>query len=525
MRKLKWMGIGFLLLTSAVVAIQPAGSQEVTASIIGTVTDPSGAPIKGATVVARDVDRGTVWTAETGDDGAFHILRIAVGTYSVEATASGFQKVAYPPFVLVLNQTARIGFQMKVGKISESVEVIGQTPLLQTQSSEVSTLIDANTTVSLPLASRNYLQLTLLTPGATNPNPQTIRLNQNMTSSGRPQINGNREQSNEVLLDGLVNTEDTNNEVGYQPAPDALEEFNVITQNASAEFGNYQGGVISAAIKSGTNKFHGGVYEFFRNDVLNANTWSAGLAIGGPSVPGTSQANGVLDKPKLRWNEFGATFGGPIIKDKLFFFADYEGGRFDIPSSAQAYQLYTPAEVSGNFGQLCTDNGGAFTAGICTGGTGVQLVYPAGSVNAGQPILNNNLAAAGLTINPVASNLFALPAYTAAMQKMVNVTNASNYFAPGYSTLNNNQGDLKIDYKPGNSDHIFFRYTQAHVTNPSINVFTVGNPGTAIDEPLKSMVLNWVHAITPNVLNEARVGISLVKFNQSSNVGGLGDLG
>src|SRR5256714_4073997 len=122
-----------------------------------------------------------------------------------------------------------------------------------------------------------------------------------MPSSGRPYINGNREQANEFLLDGIINSENTNNEVGYQPSIDAIEEFNVITQNASAEFGNYQGGIINASIKSGTNTLHGGVYEFFRNDVLNANTWSAGLAEGGPSGAG-HQANGVLDKPKLRWN-------------------------------------------------------------------------------------------------------------------------------------------------------------------------------------------------------------------------------
>ncbi len=263
-------------------------AQDVTAGIVGTVTDPSGAPLKGASVTATDTERGTVWTAATNDSGGYTLLRLPVGTYGLKVTAPGFDTAVQPPFTLVLNQTARVDVQMKVGRVSETIEVSGATPLLQTQSTEVSTLIDANTAVSLPLASRNYLQLTLLVPGATNPNPQTLYLNQNMTSAGRPQINGNREQSNEVLLDGLVNTEDTNNEVGYQPAPDALEEFNVITQNASAEFGNYQGGVISAAIKSGTNKFHGGVYEFFRNDVLNANTWSAGLAIGGPSVPGTS---------------------------------------------------------------------------------------------------------------------------------------------------------------------------------------------------------------------------------------------
>jgi hypothetical protein len=521
MRQLVACAVMFLLLAGFLTGLQAAWGQEVTASITGTVLDPSGAPITGANVTAKDVDRGTVWTAKTNDAGVFNIQRVPVGKYSVSATAAGFDTATYPPFALVLNQTANLNFRMKVGKVSESVEVTGAAPILQTQSTEVSTLIDAETVTSLPLSSRNYLQLTLIVPGATNPNPQTLYTNENMTDSGRPQINGNREQSNAVLLDGLVNSEDTNNEVGYQPAPDAIQEFNIITQNASAEFGNYQGGVISATIKSGTNNFHGDIYEFFRNDVLNANAWSSGLTIGGPSTPGTSQPNGVLDKTKLRWNEFGATFGGPIVKNKLFFFADFEGGRFDKPSSPQSYQLFTPAEVAGNFAQLCTDNGGSFTAGICHGGTGVQLVNPTTKA----PIPNNNLAAAGFTINSVAAGLFKLPAYTAAQASMVNVTNANNYFAPGFQNLNNNQGDIKIDYNATNADHVFFRYTQAHITNPSVNVFTLGNPGLAIDEPMNNIVVNWDHSFNPNMLNEARFGISRVKFNQTSRVGGLGDLG
>jgi len=520
--KRNWLGGIILIALAAQLCVTlPAWSQEVTASIVGTVTDPSGAPINGASVTATSVERGTVLNTKTNDAGAYNILRIPVGNYRLEISAQGFQKIAYPPFTLVLNQTARLDAQMHVGQVSETVEVKGEAPLLQTESTEVSTLIDANTAVSLPLAARNYLQLTLLVPGATNPNPQTLYLNKDMTSAGRPQINGNREQSNEVLLDGLVNTEDTNNEVGYQPAPDAIQEFNVITQNASAEFGNYQGGVISATIKSGTNNFHGSIYEFFRNDKLNANTWSAGLNIGETPVPGSTQANGVLNKPKLRWNEFGGTFGGPIIKNKLFFFADYESGRFDTPSSPQSYWLLTSREVAGDFGQLCTEPGGSFTGGVCTGGT--QLHFPSGP-NAGQPIPNNNLAAAGLTINPVPQGLFGLPAYTAALSHSIDTTQAANYFAPGFTNLNNDQGDLKIDWNVNNSDHAFFRYTQAHVKHPSINIFTLGNPGTAIDEPIKNIVANWTHTFSPNLLNEARFGISVVKFDQTSNVGGLGNL-
>src|SRR5206468_2036573 len=139
------------------------------------------------------------------------------------------------------NQTARVDVQMKVGQASETVEVMGSAPLLQTQSPEVSTVIDANTEVSMPLASRDYLQLTLLAPGSTNVDPGSMREPKNMLGSGRPYINGNREQANAYLLDGIDNSEDKNNEVGYTPNIDAIQEFNLITQNASAEFGNYQG--------------------------------------------------------------------------------------------------------------------------------------------------------------------------------------------------------------------------------------------------------------------------------------------
>src|ERR1700689_2767496 len=136
-------------------------SQEVTANIVGTVADPSGAPIKGAAVTATDVDRGTTWNAVTNDDGAYNLLRLPIGTYVVKVTSQGFQSVEHAPFTLVLNQTARVDVRLAMGKVATSVEVISSTPLLQTETSEVSTVIDANTNVSLPLASRDYLQLTL----------------------------------------------------------------------------------------------------------------------------------------------------------------------------------------------------------------------------------------------------------------------------------------------------------------------------------------------------------------------------
>src|SRR5258707_6439311 len=166
-------------------ALEPVRGQDVTANIVGTVTDPSRAPIKGAAVAATDVDRGTVWNAETNEAGAYNLLRLPIGSYKVKVTSQRFQSVEHAPFTLVLNQTARVDVQMKVGKVSETMEVSGEAPVLQTQSVDVSTLIDANTNVSLPLASRNYLQLTLLAPGATNVDPNGMRRANNMLDSGR----------------------------------------------------------------------------------------------------------------------------------------------------------------------------------------------------------------------------------------------------------------------------------------------------------------------------------------------------
>src|SRR5579872_364148 len=161
-----------LLLTMVLAStIQSAWGQEVTAAIVGTVADSSGAPIKGAKVTATDTERGTVYQSETNDSGSYDINRIPVGTYELKVVAPGFQTLVRPPFTLVLNQTARIDAQMKVGQVTETVEVTGSAPILKTESTSVDTIIDATTNDRLPLASRNYVQLTLLAPGSVTPNP------------------------------------------------------------------------------------------------------------------------------------------------------------------------------------------------------------------------------------------------------------------------------------------------------------------------------------------------------------------
>src|SRR5580658_8221949 len=326
--------------------LNPAWGQEVTATITGSVTDPSGAPVVGASVLARDVERGTTYPTRTNDVGVFNLQRLPVGDYEIKVEAKGFQTAEQSAITLELNQIARFAFQLMVKGANQVIEVVDEAPVLQTDSTQLGTLIDAKTNDNLPLASRNFVQLTLLTPGALTIDPQTMNTGSQTTQQiagnggGRPYINGNREQSNNFLLDGVDDNQASENAVGFTPSPDAIEEFNVITQNASAEFGNFQGGVVSASIKSGTNAFHGDVFEFIRNDIFNANSWANEL-----QTP-------VLPKAKMRWNMFGGTVGGPIVKNKLFFFADYQGSRFDHPPAASFITVLTDAERGGNFSAL-----------------------------------------------------------------------------------------------------------------------------------------------------------------------------
>ena len=226
-------------------------------------------------MTATSQERGQTYAALTNDSGLYRIAQLPVGTYALKVEKRGFASASYPAFVLTLNQVARIDVAMKVGQASETVEVAAAAPVLATETTQVDTVINAATNDNLPLASRNYVQLTLLAPGAVSTDPSSFN-NGNNTGGygGRPLINGNREQANNFMLDGMDNNQVSDNLLGYTPAPDAIQEFNLITNNAPAEFGNFEGGIVNATIKSGTNAFHGDIWEFFRNDVLNANSWS-----------------------------------------------------------------------------------------------------------------------------------------------------------------------------------------------------------------------------------------------------------
>ncbi|HZS97710.1 MAG TPA: carboxypeptidase-like regulatory domain-containing protein [Terriglobales bacterium] len=497
MKRTLWSG-AFLLVLAALLGLSVAAwGQEVTAAIVGTVTDPSGAPIKDAAVTATDVERGTTWNAKTNESGAYNLPRVPIGTYKLEVSAPGFQKSVYPPFTLVLNQTARLDTQLKVGQVTETVEVTGAAPVLQTETTQVNTVIDAVTNDRLPLATRNYVQLTLLSPGSISPNPDSFNNGDNTANGARPYINGNREQANNFILDGLDNNQVSDNLLGYTPAPDAIAEFNLITQNASAEFGNYQGGVVSTSIKSGTNSFHGDLWEYFRNDKLNSNSWQNRFQ-GAP-------------RDKLRWNMFGGTIGGPVIKNKLFFFFDYQGQRFDHPSTFQPISVFTTAERQGDFGDVCTEG---FSAGICSN-PAHQLYDP---LNGNAPFANNVITE---PIDPVAQALFASSLYPSP----VGTGTQNNASYTQTRIINTNQYDVKIDFVASQSDHIYGRYSHAKQHNPTVNSFDLLGTGFS-DAPINSEVVDWSHTFSPSLLNDVRFGINYVRLHNGtafdSKVGDLG---
>ena len=521
-------GTGILVLLSAFLCGTQARTQEVTAQITGTVTDPTGAAVVEALVTATDVERGASFSTRTNTDGKYYLQGIPVGTYRLEAESRGFSTTTLPPFTLVLNQIARLDFHLVLGPIKEVVQVSEEAPLLQTQSTEMSTIIDAKTNVALPLASRNYVQLALLAPGAVTPNREAIAPANRIDNAGQPYINGNREQDNNFLLDGMDNNQISDNLVAYSPSPDAIQEFNLISQNASAEFGNFQGGIISVSVKSGTNQVHGDLWEFFRNDKLNANNFFNNFF----QIP----------RPALRWNMFGGTVGGPIVKKKLFFFADYQGQRFDVHSN-NVFSALTGPERAGDFGQLCTDSnltGQTFSfnsAGICVDSNnnpaGTQILDPFTQT----PISNNNLARYisngtdtrlsayyGSGAGKVFQNLINSKYYPS-VAALTSNSIINNYPYSTRSPLDVNQGDLKVDYNLSEKDHFSGRYSREEQVNNPVNSLALVpvNVGTAI---MFNGVLDWTHSFNPRLLNDFRFGVNWVQLlSNGQTTEGIGDLG
>ena len=514
MKRMKSLGLGLVLLLvfGLLCGANAAMAQDVTATITGTVTDASGSAVTGAKVTAKDVARGTVTSTTTNEAGIYRISQLPVGDYEMRVEMQGFQTSVIPQFTLVLNQIARIDVAMKVGQVTQTVEVTGAAPVLKTEATLVDTIIDSKTNDELPLATRNYVELTLLAPGVVHPDPSSFTngvgiQDANGNSGGRPFVNGNREESNNFLLDGMDNNQVSDNLIGYTPSVDAVEEFNMITNNAPAEFGNFMGGIVSVTLKSGTNAFHGDVWEFFRNDKLNANQWENKI---NPTT--------VIPRAPLRWNMFGGTLGGPAIKNKLFFFVDYQGQRFDHPPAGQFISVFTPAEETGDFSALLSAKTPIQLYNPCQGTTG-QNGTACVAATTRVAFANNQIPVSMLS--PVAKALFASSLYP----KTINNNLTNNAIEELGSAFNQDQGDAKVDYRLSSKDSLSGRFTRAWQFDPLTNSQPLfGNGGAKA--PIWSTVGDWTRTISNNLVNDARFGWNHVILNTgpswNSSVGNFG---
>ncbi len=313
----------------------PLYSQSELAALTGLVTDPTGSVIAGAEVRAVNQATNIAAATVTNDEGRYFLPSLKPGVYSVSASRSGFKTSVNNGVALQVNQTMRFDVALQVGEVAERITVEAETTLLQTETQGRGAVIDERKIVELPLNGRDYNQLALLSPGVLAPTPRL----QSIGFKGAFNVNGNRVFHNAFLLDGVDNTSYSNSFRGgnvqvVQPSIDALQEFKIQTNAYSAEFGRSSGALINAVIKSGTNSLHGSLYEFHRNDNLDANNFFA-------------NATGAAKPFRLR-NQFGGTLGGPIVRDKTFVFGDYEGLR-DRLGTVRLSSVPQPAWRSGRF--------------------------------------------------------------------------------------------------------------------------------------------------------------------------------
>ena len=467
------------------LALSSASGQTVTGSITGLVTDPSGAVVVGANVTAENAATSVKTSAQTNGAGVYTIRFLPIGTYSLTIEAKGFATQKVPPFALEIDQTAKVDATVKIGA-SSTVEVTAAFhPILDTTDATLGNTLSTNEIQNIPLNGRNFSSLTLYQPGSINTDPTGMSGNnaieRNTYNNGVVAINGNRQQENNYTIEGADNNEPQNNLIGYNPAPDAIAEIRVVSANANATYGNANGGAIVAILKSGTNSYHGSIYDFLQNETLDANSWSNNHTF--PITPKNSYTQ----------NIFGATFGGPIIKNKLFFFVDYEGARHHTGGVTSASVL-TPDMLQGNFSAL--------------NAKGIQLYD---TQNAFAAYTNNQVP----VVNPVAQFLAANPKlYPAPNATPTDGLLQNNYQGSYSSFVTNNQEDFKVDWTPGSANKVNGFYSQGRGEDYSTAIVPVFFPAENT-YPTKIIGASYVHTFSPTIVNEARFGFTRVRWNNS----------
>ncbi|MGH9328240.1 MAG: carboxypeptidase regulatory-like domain-containing protein [Terriglobia bacterium] len=456
-----------LLWCLSVLAALPVQAQLPTARVTGTVSDPSGAVIPGATVTVTNVSNGFTYKATTNNAGQYIVVNLHPATYTIGVKANGFKTYVLRGVTLEVNQAATENVVLRVGSPTQTVEVTSAPPLLQAQNAQLGQTVTGSEIRELPLVGRNASQLVELAPGVA---PVTYGSAAN-NNSYNIEPEGMRYDIMDVILDGVTETgpDFEERDIEYVPSIDALQEFKVEENNFSADKGFSGSTIVTMVMRSGTNQFHGTLYEFDRNNIFDSNNFFSNEA--------------AQPIPPLHWNDFGGTIGGPIQKNKTFFFFDYEGTR---ESSLSVYTggVPTGAEKTGDFSSLCGYYGGTFnSAGMCSAAQG-QLWDPyTGSYN---PTLattvrsgfipNNNLATYQSPGNALlAGTPFQLPAtpgnlinpsgravmsYFPSPNLNVGLANYNpyvNYTASGASPTRGNTMDIKVDHLFGANTHAMAR--------------------------------------------------------------------
>ena len=477
------------VLLAAALSFTYVAAQTVTGSITGQVTDPSGAVVAGATVTGENVATSVRTTATTNGAGVYTLRFLPVGSYKLTVDAKGFASTNVSPFSLEIDQTAKIDIALKISS-AETVVVQGEAhPILNTTDATLGNTLSTTEIANIPLNGRNFSSLTLYQPGAIATDPTGLTGNnaieRNTYNSGVVAINGNRQQANNYMVEGADNNEPQNNLIGYNPAPDAIAEFRVVAANANATYGNANGGAVVTILKSGTNNFHGSAYDLLENQNLDANSWGNGLGRCDACQPATPAS----PITKYTQNIFGGTFGGPILRNKLFFFVDYEGIRRHTAQPLQQASVLTPAMLAGDFSAF-----------------GTQLYD---SQNNFAPYLGNQVP----VVNPVAQYLAAHPEiYPAPNRTPIDGLIQDNYVGPQNSFVQNNQEDFKVDYNLGNLDKINGFYSQGTGKDFTSAILPVFFPAHN-NYPTKIAGASWVHTFSPTIVNEARFGFTRVRWN------------
>ncbi len=488
-----WRVVSALLLVAA-LSLSPisAHAQSSFGQISGTITDPTGAAVPEASFTITNVNTQVKRTVATDGDGNFIATNLPIAVYSISVTKTGFRTAQQSGVSISADAKVTSNFTLPVGETSEVVEVQGGAiESLNTTSGELARVIDSKQVENLALNGRNYTQLLTLVPGAVVTNPDIFSVTTSLASTNQT-INGNRGDTGNLTVDGAYNqVAGSNGSLMNNVGPDFIQEVKIDTSNASAEFGRTSGPSFNIVTKSGTNAFHGGAFEIMRNNYLDATNYIA------------------RQKTQLIFNDFGFFVGGPIIKDKLFFFVGEEWKRLRQQATASTFTVPTTAMLNGDFSAVCTGISGASfnSAGICTSTAG-QLYEP-GTAN---PIPNNNVASRITPDGRAIANVYKTISAAGLSYRDGGLPSNNLTLAPS-NPLDFHQDLIRFDYVINQKHSIYGRWI--HDQNTLTDPFgTFANSGilnttpTIRNRPGQSYLLSYTWAISPTFINQAQANTS-----------------